>query len=85
MPRPTTATWLASRKPRNVFSRDAAGLVSVAADVRAFYQTLKAHRVTDFTLEPTDSFYGTDMGVRDPFGNAIRIAQQGEVAQQATA
>jgi hypothetical protein len=22
-------------------------------------------------------FYGTDMGVRDPFGNAIRILQQG--------
>ena len=41
--------------------------------------------VTDFTQEPTEHFYGTDMGVRDPFGNPIRILQQGEAAQKATA
>ncbi|MCO8274704.1 VOC family protein [Actinoplanes sp. TRM 88003] len=45
-------------------------------DVRALYETLKARGVTDFTQEPTDHFYGTDMGVRDPSGNAIRILQQ---------
>jgi AraC-like DNA-binding protein len=39
------------------------------------YETLKARGVTDFTQEPTDHFYGTDMGIRDPFGNAIRILQ----------
>jgi uncharacterized glyoxalase superfamily protein PhnB len=44
-------------------------------DVRALYETLKARGVTDFTQEPNDNFYGTDMGVRDPFGNAIRILQ----------
>jgi catechol 2,3-dioxygenase-like lactoylglutathione lyase family enzyme len=53
------------------------GLVLVTDDVRAFYETLKARGVTDFTQEPTDHFYGTDMGVRDPSGNAIRILQQG--------
>ena len=41
--------------------------------------------VTDFTQEPTDHFYGTDMGIRDPFGNPIRILQQGKAAQKATA
>jgi len=41
--------------------------------------------VDDFTQEPTDHFYGTDMGLRDPFGNAIRILQQGKVAQKVTA
>jgi catechol 2,3-dioxygenase-like lactoylglutathione lyase family enzyme len=56
------------------------GLVFVASDVRAFYETLKERGVTDFTQEPTDHFYGTDMGVRDPFGNAIRILQQGKSA-----
>ena len=61
------------------------GLVFVADDVRALYQTLSARGVTDFTQEPTDHFYGTDMGVRDPFGNAIRILQQGNVAQEASA
>jgi hypothetical protein len=41
--------------------------------------------VTDFTQEPTDHFSETDMGVRDPFGNSVRILQQGKVAQPATA
>ncbi len=54
------------------------GLVFVTDDVRALYEQLKARGVTDFTQEPTDHFYGTDMGLRDPFGNAIRILQQGK-------
>nr|WP_308129071.1 VOC family protein [Actinoplanes polyasparticus] len=53
------------------------GLVLVTDDVQALYETLKARGVTDFTQEPTKHFYGTDMGVRDPSGNAIRILQQG--------
>ncbi len=60
------------------------GLVFVTDDARGLYETLKARGVTDFTQEPTDHFYGTDMGIRDPFGNAIRILQQGKVAQEAT-
>jgi catechol 2,3-dioxygenase-like lactoylglutathione lyase family enzyme len=58
------------------------GLVFVADDIRALYQTLRKRGVSDFTQEPTDHFYGTDMGLRDPFGNAIRILQQGK-AQEA--
>jgi catechol 2,3-dioxygenase-like lactoylglutathione lyase family enzyme len=61
------------------------GLVFVTDDVRGLYKTLRARGVTDFTQEPTDHFYGTDMGLRDPFGNAIRILQQGKVRQSATA
>jgi len=53
------------------------GLVFNTDDVRGLYEALKARGVTDFTQEPTDHFYGTDMGLRDPFGNAIRIVQQG--------
>ncbi len=55
------------------------GLVFVTDDVRGLYEQLQARGVTDFTQEPTDHFYGTDMGLRDPFGNAIRILQQGKV------
>ena len=58
------------------------GLVFNANDIRGLYETLKSRGVTDFTQEPTDHFYGTDMGIRDPFGNAIRILQQGKVAQK---
>ena len=61
------------------------GLVFITDDARGLYAKLKERGVTDFTQEPTDHFYGTDMGVRDPFGNAIRILQQGKVSQEATA
>ena len=51
------------------------GLVFTTDDTRALFESLQARGVTDFTQEPTDHFYGTDMGLRDPFGNAIRILQ----------
>ena len=60
-------------------------LVFLSDDVRGLYETLQARGVTDFTQEPIEHFYGTDMGIRDPFGNAIRILQQGKVAQKVTA
>ncbi len=71
---------------RELISKGAmSGLVFVTDDVRALYETLKARGVADFTQEPTDHFYGTDMGLRDPFGNAIRILQRGRARQTATA
>ena len=67
---------------RELISKGAmSGLVFVVDDVRGLYDELKSRGVTDFTQEPTDHFYGTDMGLRDPFGNAIRILQQGKVRQ----
>ena len=61
------------------------GLVFITDDARALYDTLRERGVTDFTQDPTEHFYGIDMGVRDPFGNPIRILQQGKVAQQESA
>jgi len=61
------------------------GLVFVTDDVRGLYADLKSRGVTDFTQEPMDHFYGTDMGLRDPFGNAIRVLQQGKVPAETTA
>jgi uncharacterized glyoxalase superfamily protein PhnB len=54
------------------------GLVLITDDVRGLYDSLKASGFTDFTMEPTDHFYGTDMGLRDPSGNPIRVLQQGK-------
>ena len=51
------------------------GPVFLTEDCRAVYESLKARGVTEFTQEPTDHFYGTDMAVRDPSGNVIRILQ----------
>jgi len=71
---------------RELITKGAIGWVAFQTDdARALYETLKARGVTDFTQEPTDHFYGTDMGIRDPFGNAIRILQPANVAQEATA
>ena len=69
---------------RELISKGAmGGLVFVTDDVRALYETIKKRGVTDFTQEPTDNFYGTDMGIRDPFGNAIRILQPKKAARAA--
>ena len=43
-------------------------------DCRGTYEELKAKGV-EFTEEPTERFYGIDCGLRDPFGNHIRITQ----------
>ena len=61
------------------------GLVLETDDTRGLFETLKSRGVTDFTQEPTDHFYGTDMGIRDPFGNAIRILQPANADKAATA
>ncbi len=52
------------------------GLVFHTDDIDALYETLQQRGVTDFTQEPIDHFYGKDMGLRDPFGNAIRILER---------
>lgn len=51
------------------------------ADCRKTYETLKARDV-EFTQEPTEHFYGIDCGLRDPFGNHIRIVQPAAQPQQ---
>jgi catechol 2,3-dioxygenase-like lactoylglutathione lyase family enzyme len=43
-------------------------------DGRATYEELRAKGV-EFTQELTEQPYGIDFGLRDPFGNHIRVAQ----------
>jgi catechol 2,3-dioxygenase-like lactoylglutathione lyase family enzyme len=59
------------------------GLVFQTDDTRGLFDSLKARGVIDFTQEPTEHFYGIDMGIRDPFGNAIRILQPAKRADEA--
>jgi catechol 2,3-dioxygenase-like lactoylglutathione lyase family enzyme len=71
---------------RELVAKGALGsLVFNCDDVRGLYETLQSRGVNDFTQEPTDHFYGVDMGLRDPFGNGIRVLQQGKVGQKVTA
>jgi catechol 2,3-dioxygenase-like lactoylglutathione lyase family enzyme len=61
---------------RELIAKGALGsLVLETDDARGLYEQLRARGVTDFTQEPIDHAYGTDMGIRDPFGNGIRILQ----------
>jgi len=46
-------------------------------DGRATYEELRAKGV-EFTQELTEQPYGIDFGLRDPFGNHIRVAQLSE-------
>jgi catechol 2,3-dioxygenase-like lactoylglutathione lyase family enzyme len=43
-------------------------------DCQAAFERLRAAGV-EITQEPVVHFYGTDVGLRDPFGNHIRIVQ----------
>ena len=71
---------------RELISKGAlGGLVFITDDAHALYTSLRERGVTDVTQEPTEHFYGIDMAIRDPFGNPIRILQQGKVPAQASA
>jgi catechol 2,3-dioxygenase-like lactoylglutathione lyase family enzyme len=50
------------------------GVIFSTDDCRGTYEELVAKGV-EFTQEPTEHFYGIDCGLRDPFGNPLRITQ----------
>ena len=61
---------------RDLVTKGATGftLGLVTDDCRKTYDTLKARGV-EITSELEEHFYGTDFGLRDPFGNQLRIVQ----------
>lgn len=61
---------------RELVTKGATGgnLIFSTDDCRKTYETLRARGV-EFTEEPTERPYGIDCGLRDPFGNHIRITQ----------
>src|SRR3954447_15339932 len=61
---------------RELASKGAGGgwLGFATPDVWQLYESLRTKGV-EFTQEPVERFYGIDCGLRDPFGNAIRISQ----------
>ena len=52
----------------------AGALFLTTDDAQATYATLR-ERGVDVTDEPSPKPYGIDFGIRDPFGNAIRVGQ----------
>ena len=84
LPGPPMHDEATAEQLRELVSKGAMSFIAFETDdARALYETLKERGVTDVTQEPTDHFYGTDMGIRDPFGNPIRILQPATAAQKA--
>jgi catechol 2,3-dioxygenase-like lactoylglutathione lyase family enzyme len=67
---------------REMVTKGALGFLAfITDDCRKTYETLLARGV-EFTQEPVEHFYGIDCGIRDPFGNQIRILQPAQRAEQ---
>jgi catechol 2,3-dioxygenase-like lactoylglutathione lyase family enzyme len=75
-PGPPAIDDAAAAQIRELLTKGASGFAVgfTTDDCRKTYETL-VERGVEITEEPTERDYGTDMGLRDPFGNAIRIVQ----------
>jgi catechol 2,3-dioxygenase-like lactoylglutathione lyase family enzyme len=62
---------------RELITKGAMGMAGIFTvdDIHKTYEELRAKGV-EFTEEPTEQPYGVDAGIRDPFGNQMRIVQQ---------
>ncbi|HST56087.1 MAG TPA: VOC family protein [Solirubrobacteraceae bacterium] len=75
-PGPPSVDEAAGEQIRELITKGASGFAAgfTTSDCRKTYEELLAKGV-EFTQEPVERFYGVDCGVRDPFGNHIRIVQ----------
>ncbi|HEV7668897.1 MAG TPA: VOC family protein [Thermoanaerobaculia bacterium] len=76
VPGPPVMDEPTAAKVRDLVTKGATGVVLVLRtdDCFSTYERLRAKGV-EFTQEATDHGYGIDCGLRDPFGNQIRILQ----------
>jgi catechol 2,3-dioxygenase-like lactoylglutathione lyase family enzyme len=75
-PGPPSMDESTAAQVRDLLTKGAMGgwLCLTTDDAHATFATLQSRGV-DVTDEPSEKPYGIDFGVRDPFGNAIRIGQ----------
>ena len=76
LPAPPSVDGQAAGQIRELVSKGATGFTVgfTTDDCRKTYADLQAKGV-EFTQEPVERDYGIDIGLRDPFGNHIRIVQ----------
>jgi uncharacterized glyoxalase superfamily protein PhnB len=76
VPGPPAVDEKTGEKIRDLVTKGAMGVAMALRtdDCRALYEAL-VEKGVEFTQEPTDHGYGIDCGLRDPFGNQIRILQ----------
>jgi|SRR5579859_1654241 len=75
-PGPPAMDIATGQQVRELVAKGASGFTIgfTTKDCRGTYRELQAKGV-EFTQEPVEQPYGIDIGVRDPFGNHIRIVQ----------
>jgi catechol 2,3-dioxygenase-like lactoylglutathione lyase family enzyme len=75
-PGPPAMDEATAEQVRELVTKGATGgwLILTTDDAYKTYETLQSRGV-DLTEEPTERPYGIDFGLRDPFGNNIRIGQ----------
>ena len=75
-PGPPAMDAATAQQVRELIAKGASGFTVgfTTSDCRKLYENLKAKGV-EFTQPPVEQPYGIDIGVRDPFGNHIRIVQ----------
>jgi uncharacterized glyoxalase superfamily protein PhnB len=83
LPAPPSMDEASAGQVRELISKGATGFTVgfTTDDCQKTYETLLARGV-EFTQEPVERFYGIDCGLRDPFGNAIRISQMAQTPWQ---
>jgi catechol 2,3-dioxygenase-like lactoylglutathione lyase family enzyme len=76
LPAPPSMDEATAQQVRELVTKGATGFTVgfTTDDCQKTYETLLASGV-EFTQEPVERFYGIDIGLRDPFGNHIRITQ----------
>lgn len=76
VPGPPSLDPATAEQVRELVAKGATGghLFLTTDDAQATYETLK-QRGVELTDEPAERPYGIDFGLRDPFGNHVRIAQ----------
>ncbi len=75
-PGPPAMDEATAAQVRELVTKGATGgwLIFTTDDAQKTYEALRARGV-EVTEEPTERPYGIDFGLRDPFGNHIRITQ----------
>lgn len=76
IPGPPAMDEKTAAQVRELISKGASGFSVgfTTTDIKKTYEDLIAKGV-DINQEPTKRDYGTDIGLRDPFGNHLRIVQ----------
>jgi catechol 2,3-dioxygenase-like lactoylglutathione lyase family enzyme len=86
LPAPPAMDADTAERVRELLTKGAIGFLALTTDdCRGLYETLKARGVKDFVQEPTEHFYGIDMGLRDPFGNQIKVLQPAALPEKVPA